>query len=75
MIKSFHNFRSGSCTNTGSFATFNPNDVTIEMQNENKKTLDYLTTTLNKYLDFLRVKSNDSSEALRIKINVDIGNA
>ena len=75
LIKSFRDFRSGSCTNPGSFAVFDPNDVTIEMKRENEKTLDYLNTTLNKYLDFLRVNSKDSSEVVPIKINVDIGKA
>jgi len=65
---------SGSCNNTGSIANFNPNDVTIEMQNENKNTLDYLTSTLHKYLDFLKIKTNDTNEARSIKINVDIEN-
>ena len=45
------------------------------MKRENEKTLDYLNTTLNKYLDFLRVNSKDSSEVVPIKINVDIGKA
>ena len=45
------------------------------MQNENKNTLDYLNNTLNKYLDFLKVKSNDSNEVRPIRINVDIGKA
>ena len=43
------------------------------MQNENKNTLDYLTNTLNKYLDFLKIKTIDTNEARSIKINVDIG--
>ena len=69
----FFGYRTGTCTNSGSVVEFNPDDVTIEMQNSNEKTFEYLNQTLNDYLDFLKIKSSEVSGGSRIKISVDIG--
>ena len=66
-------YRKGTCTNSGSDVEFNPDDVTIEMQNSNEKTFEYLNQTLNDYLDFLKTKSYDATGGAPIRINVDIG--
>ena len=65
--------RTGNCNNTGSVQNFDPEDVTIKVQNNNGDTFDYMNKTLHHYLDFLKIKSNPPSDGMAIKINVDIG--
>ena len=67
----------GVCQNNGNVLHFNPRNVTINMENPNDGTLDYLEKTLEHYLSFLIPNNTDEENppitGYNVKIWVEIG--
>ena len=65
----------GPCENSGKVLPFDPNHVTITMENSNNGTLDYLIKTLTHYLDFLKEETeiNPIKDSYKVQIRVELG--